>query len=133
MTSRSGRGSEDRPPDSGYGGSISGRRPSGEERRGQEFGNGRRSEESNAYNSPSGKSSNIGVYVGSPVSRRKPSADVVRRSEDRDRELPKRPSQSTASDITINAPSSTATSGMIVPNKSTITEEDIEVPYGRDP
>ncbi|OJA12851.1 hypothetical protein AZE42_02429 [Rhizopogon vesiculosus] len=33
---------------------------------------------------------------------------------------------------TTNAQSATATSGMIIPNKSTIAEEDIEVPYGRE-
>lgn len=33
---------------------------------------------------------------------------------------------------TTNAQSATATSGMVIPNKSTIAEEEIEVPYGRD-
>lgn len=33
---------------------------------------------------------------------------------------------------TTNAQSATATSGMVIPNKSTIAEEDIEVPYGRE-
>jgi protein SPA2 len=65
------------------------------------------------------------------INRRKPSADIMRKSEERDRDLPRRPSQGAASDATVNAPTSTV-SGMIVPNKSTITEEDIEVPYGRD-
>jgi hypothetical protein len=134
-STRSGRISDDRPLDSGYGGSVSGRRPSGEERRGPtvaEFANGRRTEDSNnAYSSPIGKPSTIDSFM-SPASRRKPSIDVVRKSEDRERDVLRRPSQSSTNDSTMNAPSSTATSGMIVPNKSTITEEDIEVPYGRD-
>jgi protein SPA2 len=38
------------------------------------------------------------------------------------------------SDSTLNASqSNTAASAVIIPNKSTITEEEIEVPYGRDP
>ncbi|KZT04794.1 uncharacterized protein LAESUDRAFT_727653 [Laetiporus sulphureus 93-53] len=56
--------------------------------------------------------------------RRRPSQDTTaRRSEDR-----RRPSESSES----NAQSATAGMGMIIPNKSTIAEEDIEVPYGRE-
>jgi hypothetical protein len=114
---------------------VSGRRPSGEERRGpagSDYTNGRRGEDSNSYNSPLGKTSAIDIYAGSPASRRKPSIDVVRKSEERDRDFPGRPSLSSMSDSTLNAQSSTATSGVIVPNKSTITEEEIEVPFGRE-
>lgn len=54
-----------------------------------------------------------------------------RRSGDGDRDLARRPSGSvsTASDST-NA--TNAQREMIIPNKSTIAEEDIEVPYGRE-
>lgn len=69
--------------------------------------------------------------------RSRPSQDttVGRRSEDRvaDREfLTRRPSESVsvASDSTTSNMQS-ATSGMVIPNKSTIAEEEIEVPYGR--
>lgn len=58
--------------------------------------------------------------------------------DDRDRELVKRPSQSmrtTIDSTTVNqhpAQSATATSAVIIPNKSTIEEEYIDIPYGRD-
>ncbi|KAN0074507.1 hypothetical protein V8E55_011919 [Tylopilus felleus] len=42
------------------------------------------------------------------------------------------PTERSDSTGTTNAQSATATSGMIIPNKSTIAEEDIEVPYGRE-
>ncbi|KAI0060487.1 hypothetical protein BV25DRAFT_1827659 [Artomyces pyxidatus] len=62
-------------------------------------------------------------------SRRRPSQDTTTGAQD----LGRRPSVTSASDSTstANAQSATATSGMIIPNKSTIAEEDIEVPYGR--
>ena len=80
-------------------------------------------------------------------SRRRPSQDIPRRPEDRDRSMNasidhgRRPSGSTSvggmSDMTATGStaagqSATATSGMIIPTKSTIEEEYIEVPYGRE-
>ena len=78
-------------------------------------------------------------------SRRKPSQDQGRhrsfrsqdtggrRSEDRqEREfLTHRPSGSVSESTTSNGNAQSATSGVIIPNKSTIAEEEIEVPYGR--
>lgn len=81
-------------------------------------------------------------------SRRKPSQDgynlgqhrslrsqdtTGRRSEDRqDREfLIHRPTGSISESTTSNGNAQSATSGVIIPNKSTIAEEEIEVPYGR--
>jgi protein SPA2 len=64
-------------------------------------------------------------------SRRKPSQDTTSstaRSQQQD--SGRRPSVASGSDST-NAQSATVTSGIIIPNKSTIAEEDIEVPYGR--
>jgi len=64
-------------------------------------------------------------------SRRKPSQDTTAttRSQQQDR----RPSVASGTDSTsaTNAQSATVTNGIIIPNKSTIAEEDIEVPYGR--
>ena len=56
-----------------------------------------------------------------------------RRSEDRqDREfLTHRPTGSISESTTSNGNAQSATSGVIIPNKSTIAEEEIEVPYGR--
>lgn len=73
----------------------------------------------------------------SSASRRKLSQDTTtRRSEDREREYNRRPSAASVSgnsDSTTTAAQSTmATSGMIIPNTSTMEEEYIEVPYGRD-
>ncbi|KAJ7076896.1 hypothetical protein B0H15DRAFT_934193 [Mycena belliarum] len=64
----------------------------------------------------------------------------TRRSEDRERERDYRPPRgassvsglSDTSNLTAQQQSTTATSGMIIPNKSTIEEEYIEVPYGRE-
>ena len=72
--------------------------------------------------------------------RRRPSQDTTgRRSGERERDygsLGRRQSQAASvhSDSTsaTNAQSATAGMGMIIPNKSTIAEEDIEVPYGRE-
>ena len=81
-------------------------------------------------------------------SRRKPSQDgfnpgrhrnlrsqdtTVRRAEDRqDREfLTHRPTGSISESTTSNGNAQSATSGVVIPNKSTIAEEEIEVPYGR--
>ncbi|KAH9846801.1 hypothetical protein C2E23DRAFT_851461 [Lenzites betulinus] len=119
---RNGRASEDRGNDSGYGGSTPGvgRRPSED--------NGRRS--ADAY----------GGDTASTYSRRKPSQDMYgndRRKPSQDTTgLGRRPSESVSihseSTSASNAQSATAGMGMIIPNKSTIAEEDIEVPYGRD-
>ncbi len=72
------------------------------------------------------------------ASRRKASQDTSRR-EDSDREFGHKLSQSTRSKTestsTVNQPpaqSTTATSAVIIPNKSTIEEEYIDIPYGRD-
>ncbi|OJT10034.1 hypothetical protein TRAPUB_13486 [Trametes pubescens] len=118
---RNGRASEDRGNDSGYGGSTpgAGRRPSEDA--------GRRS--ADAYG---------GTDNG--YSRRKPSQDLYgneRRKPSQDTTvLGRRPSESVSinseSTSASNAQSATAGMGMIIPNKSTIAEEDIEVPYGRD-
>ncbi|KAG1818053.1 uncharacterized protein BJ212DRAFT_1479880 [Suillus subaureus] len=57
-------------------------------------------------------------------------------SHDQGADFGRRPSASASirsdSTGTTNAQSATATSGMVIPNKSTIAEEDIEVPYGRE-
>lgn len=128
--------SDDRAQDSGYGGSTSGRQPSEETYKQRpnedEYPPGRKSED--AYGGV-GRSSEDG-YVGSAASsRRKPSQDIPsgRRSTDRERDLPRRPGTtvSTNSDSTGTAgQSAIATSAMIIPNKSTIAEEEIEVPFG---
>ncbi|KAI0072828.1 hypothetical protein K474DRAFT_1667322 [Panus rudis PR-1116 ss-1] len=127
---RSSRASEDRPPDP-YGGTSS-RKPS------EDFNSSRRSEDvygGMEYNPPP-----VGLPP-SAASRRKPSQDIYQ-----DRRTPsqasnasgvgRRPSESvsTTSDSTsaTNAQSATAGMGMIIPNKSTIAEEEIEVPYGRE-
>lgn len=132
---RSGRTSEDRGLDSGYGGSTSGRKASEDS-----YGSRRRPSE-DEYAPRRGEDAYSGVGRTSEdsysASRRKPSQDTtVRRSEDRDRDFSRRPNTtvSTNSDSTgaTNAQSATATSGMIIPNKSTIAEEEIEVPYGRE-
>ncbi|PPQ98392.1 hypothetical protein CVT24_004071 [Panaeolus cyanescens] len=149
-TSRtSGRASADRPPDSGYG-SGSQRRPSEDRRRPSEdqYSSGRRSEDTyRRQEDPyAGREETLANAL---ASRRKPSQDTTRRSEDREREraeFGRRPSQATtntmASDNTAtgnNAPSApaaqstTATSMVIIPAKSTMMEEEyIDIPYGRD-
>jgi hypothetical protein len=65
-------------------------------------------------------------------SRRKPSQDTTATVRSQPQDAGRRPSV-TGSDSTstTNAQSATVTSGIIIPNKSTIAEEDIEVPYGR--
>lgn len=146
--------------DSGYGGST--RRPSEDSyRRPSEDGFRRRpSEDAYANRSEDGGYGGVGVRRPSEdnfsreslpgSSRRKPSQDIVanlrnddrrrpspditlsgRRSGEDDRDLARRPSGSvsTTSDST-NA--TNAQREMIIPNKSTIAEEEIEVPYGRE-
>ncbi|KAJ7072575.1 hypothetical protein C8F01DRAFT_973433 [Mycena amicta] len=129
-----GRASADRPSDSGYGGSsVSSRRPS-EDRRRPSDDYGRRSDD---YNSRTSGDDN--TYANSTSSRRKPSQDTTRRSEDRERDY--RPTRSGAasiggmsdsSNLTAQQQSTTAGNTVIIPNKSTIEEEYIEVPYGRE-
>ncbi|KAH9910663.1 uncharacterized protein BXZ73DRAFT_108666 [Epithele typhae] len=74
-----------------------------------------------------------GASTADSYSRRKPSQDI-RTGSDRRRPsqdtLGRRPSESTS--VTSDAQSATAGMGMIIPNKSTIAEEEIEVPYGRE-
>lgn len=133
----SGRQSADRPSDSGYG-SVSSSRPSANRRRPSEIGlPGRRSDDSyrrpdDAYGT---RDENLATAL---VSRRQESQDTTRR-EDSDREFGYKLGQSTRSTAesasTVNqppAPSTTATSAVIIPNKSTIEEEYIDIPYGRD-
>ncbi|KAJ7497027.1 hypothetical protein FB451DRAFT_1359481 [Mycena latifolia] len=148
-----GRVSADRPGDSGYGGSsVSSRRPSEDRRRPSEsdFPTGRRSAETYGQGRTSGDDNSYAQSTTS--SRRRPSQDTTRRSEDRERDYPTRRSEdrerdyrqprggansvsgmSDTSNLTAQQQqSTTATSGMIIPNKSTIEEEYIEVPYGRE-
>ncbi|KAJ7928520.1 hypothetical protein B0H13DRAFT_2652973 [Mycena leptocephala] len=140
---KSGRTSADRPGDSGYGGSsVSSRRPSEDRRRPSEDRDyatgGRRSADAYAGRT-SGDDNSYAASVTS--SRRRPSQDTTRRSEDRERERERdyRPPRggasinSDTSNLTAQQQqSTTATSAMIIPNKSTIEEEYIEVPYGRE-
>ncbi|EPQ54975.1 hypothetical protein GLOTRDRAFT_76278 [Gloeophyllum trabeum ATCC 11539] len=71
-------------------------------------------------------------------SRRKPSQDagrsIRRPSQDTTmNEYGRRPSGSVSTTSERSDPqSATATSGVVIPNKSTIAEEEIEVPYGRE-
>jgi hypothetical protein len=67
------------------------------------------------------------------LSRRKPSQDTTATARSQQQDLGRRPSVASGTDSTsaTNAQSATVTSGIIIPNKSTIAEEDIEVPYGR--
>ncbi|KAG2015810.1 hypothetical protein CC2G_009047 [Coprinopsis cinerea AmutBmut pab1-1] len=115
------RTSTDRPSDSGY---SSGRRSEDRRRPSEDYRRG----DDNPYSSRG---------MDGSYSRRKPSQDISRKSEDREREpFGRRPSASAsnASDGTATAPpqSTTATSAMIIPIKSTMEEEYIEVPYGRE-
>ncbi|KAJ7128977.1 hypothetical protein C8R43DRAFT_1026667 [Mycena crocata] len=148
-----GRVSADRPGDSGYGGSsVSSRRPSEDRRRPSEsdFATGRRSTEQAYGGRTSGDDNSYAPSTTS--SRRRPSQDTTRRSDDRERDYPPprrsedrerdyRPTRggassvsgmSDTSNLTAQQQSTIATSAMIVPNKSTIEEEYIEVPYGRE-
>lgn len=119
---------------------MSSRRPSEDRRRPSEvdFIPTRRSEDNYGTGRTSEDNYTASVTASSS-SRRKQSQDNTRRSDDRDRDYGRRPSGAASvsgtsdSTSTANAAqSTTATSGMIIPNKSTIEEEYIEVPYGRD-
>ncbi|KAF9240371.1 hypothetical protein BU15DRAFT_87619 [Melanogaster broomeanus] len=124
--SRLGRISDDRGVmDSGYGSSSLGRRPS-------EEGFGRQRPSDDEMPPPPPRRSED-TYGGDPNgyglgARRKPSQDG--------RALYGGQAVLPVSTVTRQArrtaQSATATSGMIIPNKSTIAEEDIEVPYGRE-
>ena len=91
---------------------------------------GRRSDDTFGDTSPNEPLSDRDPYTSS--SRRKPSQDTTATVRSQPQDLGRRPSVA-ASDSTgtTNAQSATVTSGIIIPNKSTIAEEDIEVPYGR--
>ena len=67
------------------------------------------------------------------LSRRKPSSQDTTATTRSQQDLGRRPSGASGTDSTsaTNAQSATVTSGIIIPNKSTMAEEDIEVPYGR--
>ncbi|KIY54002.1 hypothetical protein FISHEDRAFT_32248 [Fistulina hepatica ATCC 64428] len=123
----------ERPVDGGYRGSSSSRQPSQERRRPSDAASpGRRS--ADAYRGRiSTEANSVGhnYNSGSISSRRKPSVDVGYQNG-------RRPSAATSmsatsdSTATVNgAQSATATTGMIIPTKSTIEEEYIEVPYAR--
>lgn len=128
--------------DSGYGSGSLGRKPSEDFSRHRpsddEFPPSRRSDD--AYGRSGLGDDTPNIYGA----RRKPSQDMrvaaaanaasarVGASVD----FGRRPSASASirsdSSGTTNAQSATATSGMVIPNKSTIAEEDIEVPFGRE-
>jgi protein SPA2 len=111
---------EDRGVDSGYGGSIVSGRKSDERRRPTEDDYPIPRKSNDAYAGPDPAS----------LSRRKKSQDITRRLDDI---APGRPSLSNSdSTATTNAQTATATSGMIIPNKSIMAEEEIEIPYGRE-
>lgn len=131
----SGRTSVDRPADGVYNG-VSSRRPSEDRRRpsedvvvpGRRSGEGYRRSE-NTYRGRSSEDNYAPSASQSSTSRRKPSQDTTRDY--------RRPSgvvsNSGSSETTVNATqSTTAASGMIIPNKSTFEEEYIKVPYGRE-
>ncbi len=126
VPTRFGRTSEDRdrPPSGGA-------RP----RRSQDDYNppvvGRRGDDPYGEASPNEPLSDRDPYASS--SRRKPSQDTTATVRSQPQDLGRRPSVASGSDSTgtANAQSATITSGIIIPNKSTIAEEDIEVPYGR--
>lgn len=131
--SRSGRASADRGIDSGYGGSVSSRRPSDDIRRRPSDATSRRSED--IYSARTDEGGYPSSITSSMSMRRRPSQDATtRRSEDRERDYSRRPGGSISgnSDSTVQAAQATAASAMIIPNKSTMEEEYIEVPYGRD-
>lgn len=102
----------------------SARRPS------ETFSNGRQS--ADAYG---GVEAYGGAGAGAGPVRRKPSDARRRPSQDTTyavgASVNRRPSESEGSNAS-NAQSATAGMGMIIPNKSTIAEEEIEVPYGRE-
>jgi protein SPA2 len=69
------------------------------------------------------------------ASRRKPSQDTTRKPDERDFGPRHSGAVSTPSETTSSLPgaqSTTATSAVIIPNKSTMEEEYIDIPYGRD-
>ncbi|KAL1681811.1 hypothetical protein EV122DRAFT_260348 [Schizophyllum commune] len=145
---KSNQDSEDRPSDSGYGSGS--RRPSEDRRRPSEATysiSSRQSEDvyrgrkpGEEQGPPLSRSAMSHNYSGSVASsRRRPSQDTTgRRSEDRGgADIARRPSGMTSTSGASESASSTmqsatATSQMIIPTKSTIEEEYIEVPYARE-
>ncbi|KAL4071264.1 hypothetical protein V8B97DRAFT_1962186 [Scleroderma yunnanense] len=141
---RSGRVSEDRAMDSGYGSGSLGRKPSEDFSRHRpsddDFPTSRRSDDTYSRSGLSDDTTNM--YSA----RRKPSesqdmrmaaaANAASARVGASADFGRRPSASASirsdSSGTTNAQSATATSGMVIPNKSTIAEEDIEVPFGRE-
>ncbi|KAF7976222.1 hypothetical protein HWV62_7240 [Athelia sp. TMB] len=137
------------PADSGYGGSAGARRRPSEDtygRSGDEanftlnnpYGRRKASEDEYAPRRSEDAYGGVGRASedtdpngsGSPFgARRKMSQDTPppRRSDERDR----RPPSNSDSNSTSGGNAGMATSGMIIPNKSTIAEEEIEVPYGQ--
>jgi protein SPA2 len=115
--SRPNRTSEDRSKEPGYGGS--GRRY--DERRrplDEDYASIRRSED--AY-----------TGVDYTTSRKR---DTTGRSQERERQRdpPGRPPANSSDTPVTNAQTATATSGIVIPTKSTIAEENIEIPFGRE-
>lgn len=105
--------------------------PSSVRRPSETFSNGRQS--ADAYG---GVEAYGAAAAGAGSVRRKPSSDSRRRpSQDTTyavgASVNRRPSESEGSNAS-NAQSATAGMGMIIPNKSTIAEEELEVPYGRE-
>ena len=135
----SGRASADRPSDSGYGGSPSSRKLSEDRRRPieTEFTASRKNED--AYRRPedvfAGRIIGEESFSAALASRRKPSQDTTRKPDEREFGPRHSGAVSTSSETTSNLPgtqSTTATSAVIIPNKSTMEEEYIDIPYGRD-
>ncbi|KAF8515365.1 hypothetical protein BU17DRAFT_76861 [Hysterangium stoloniferum] len=71
------------------------------------------------------------AFPPTPVDRRRPSEDTLR-SPDRPTPSARRPSGDDATSNSTFGAAATATSGMVIPNKSTIAEEEIRVPYGEE-
>lgn len=135
----SGRASADRPSESGYSGSPSSRKLSEDRRRPSEteFAAGRKNEDT--YRRPddvfAGRIIGEESFSAALASRRKPSQDTTRKPDEREFGPRHSGAVSTSSEATSNLPgtqSTTATSAVIIPNKSTMEEEYIDIPYGRD-
>ena len=81
---------------------------------------------------PRRKQSQDGVSLVHQRSVRSQDATRRRSGDRQDRDfLVHRPSGSISESTTSNGNAQSATSGVVIPNKSTIAEEEIEVPYGR--
>ncbi|TFY68065.1 hypothetical protein EVJ58_g1220, partial [Rhodofomes roseus] len=122
------RASEDRA--NGYASPSSRRRPS------DNFSSGRKSADAYGGVEGFGAAAAVGGVRRKPsqdirTDRRKPSQDTTGYGVVGGASVNRRPSESEGSNAS-NAQSATAGMGMIIPNKSTIAEEEIEVPYGRE-